>query len=168
MENANLDEIKSLLKKKIVIPIPEPTNLNPEDLQKLKWVRTIKTSTADASKTRHRDRLVSAPNLSVYRHSVHGNAPTIALSSCRIMIYILPTWIDPPISKHDKLTIFIRDKTKEFLQIIKSKRQIIYLPFHEFFTPFPQYVGHLRKNWFKFTEKSKLESTGTRPSSPGC
>lgn len=94
MEQTKVADIKFLIDRKILIPIRKPQMMRDKDFQNLKWVRAIKENSTDAFKNRHRARLVSASHLSVYRHSIHGNVPTIALSSCHIFISILPSWME--------------------------------------------------------------------------
>ena len=115
----------------------------PEELevQILKWILTIKTSSDDENEKRHRARIVSASHRSALRHSVHGNAPTLMLSTIRMLASILPTW--QTISSTEKIVVLCRDTTKDFIQSHESKRLIIYQPPPEFFAAYPQYANHL-------------------------
>lgn len=146
LEAAKKEEIDFLMKKGIVIPV-KSDELGAEsaeaELQKLKWVLTIKTSTIDASKNRHRARIVSACHLSIYRHSVHGNAPTINLSTLRTVLAIIPTWMQ--LMPGERIVVILRDVTKAFLQADKSNRLILYMPPDEFFKYYPQFIGHIWK-----------------------
>ena len=103
------------------------------ELQKLKWILSVKTST-NTGKVRYRARLVSAAHRSHLRNSVHGNAPTVALSTVRIVYSIVPSWMN---ERKDPIHIMTRDVTKAYLQSNKSERLIFYAPPKEFFTTYP-------------------------------
>lgn len=148
MEHAKLEEIEILMRKNVIIPIPHSDDMAIDELQKLNWVLVIKTSTIDASKNRHRARLVSTSITSIRRHSVHGNAPTINLSSCRITMSVIPTWMSILKQRSEgkeRTVIFSRYVTKSFLQSDKSNRLIIYKSPKELFDAYPQYSGHAWK-----------------------
>lgn len=138
------EEIDFMLKK-AVKPIPIKQVPNNVELQPLKWVLAKKTNTIDDSKNRHRSRIVSASHRTALRHSVHGNAPTVMLSTLRILTSILPTWMKLilKVSQNDRIIMFCRDVHKAFIQSLKSQRMIIYRPPPEFFEYYPQFLNHV-------------------------
>lgn len=109
-------EIDFLLKE---ADTPIPLSQVPDDvhLQILKRVLALKTNSKDNAAKRHRARLVSAPHLSAPRHSVHGNAPTVMLSTIRMLLSVFPTWMK--LAKNEKVIVFPRDVIKAFLQSLE-------------------------------------------------
>lgn len=80
-----------------------------------RWPHTNKSS---------RTNCVSASHLYFILHSVDGNAPTVLLSTIRIVVAILPAWMQQ--RTDDTIIIFYRDVIKAFIQSMKSQRLIIY------------------------------------------
>lgn len=115
------------------------------ELQPLKWVIAKKTNTADESKNWHSSRIVSASHRSAPHHSVHGNAPTVMLSTLRILSMVLPTWIQMSLkmSPKDRIVIFCLDVLEAFIQSDKSQVLIIYKPPQDFFAVYPQFHRHV-------------------------
>ena len=122
-----------------VNPIPTEHVRKIVEIQPLKWVLANKTITVDESKDRHRSCIVSASHRSALRQSVHGNAPSVTLSTLRILSSILPKWIQLA-SKHSPnacILILCRDVLKSSIQGLKSKRRIVYRPPQEFCAAYP-------------------------------
>lgn len=137
---AKRGEVEFLLKE-AVKPIPLDHVPADVEIQPLKWVLAKKTTTNDVKKTRHRARLVVASHMSMLRHAVHGNAPTVMLSTLRMLASIIPTWMQ--FSKDEKIVVFGRDVIKAYIQSAKSQRLIVYEPPPEFFDFYPHFTAHL-------------------------
>ena len=140
---AKEEEIKFLIENDVVKPIPESHVPHDQEIQILRWVLNIKRNPTSKLKVRHRARLVSASNLSTLRHSVTGNAPTIAMSSFRAVLSVLPTWDIELRKVGDRLVLRLRDVTKSYLQSKRSQRLIYYYPPSEFFQIFVEFIHHL-------------------------
>lgn len=80
-------------------------------------------------KNMHRSRIFSASHCSSLLHSVHGNAPTVILSTFRMLASILLTWIqlNLKISPTDRIIVFCHDLHRAFIQSLKIQRLIIYI-----------------------------------------
>lgn len=128
MQKAIQEEIKFLLDNKVVERIPLSEVPNDSELQILKWVLQIKRNLLHPDKIRHRARLVSASNLSQFRHSLAGNAPTIALKTVRLLLSLAPSWDQSLRANNDMLNIKVRDVTKAYLQSNPTQRLIYYKP----------------------------------------
>ncbi|MEM1282625.1 MAG: hypothetical protein AAGG81_03645 [Chlamydiota bacterium] len=142
-QKAKEEEIKFLIDKDVVKPIHISSISDAQEIQILKWVLQIKRNPTAALKIRHRARLVSASSISTLRHKVSGNAPTIGLSTIRIVISIVPTWDKQLRLKNDKMVVQVRDITKAYLQANPSQRLIAYEPPPEFFTLYPEMLNHV-------------------------
>lgn len=140
--NAKQEEISFLLRQSVAV-VPKDSICPKAELQPLRWILVLKLSGNPKLKPRYRARLVSASHRSKYRHAVHGNAPTVALSTMRTFFALLPLWIQS--SRSDPLHVFTRDVTKAYLHSDLSKRLIYYRPQSEFFEAFPQYFSHVWK-----------------------
>lgn len=66
---------------------------NDIQLQPLEWMFIIKRSIYETRHDLHRARPVSASHLSALRHTVHGSAPTVYITTIRILTSMLPTWL---------------------------------------------------------------------------
>lgn len=123
------------------VSLNPPTIPSNVELDLLNWIFSIRRLILQNG-DRHKARLVNASHRSALFHSVHGNAPTIALHWIRTFASVLLTWIslqplDSPIS------IFCRDVTKAFQQSDRSDRLIIYQTPSEFFKLYPLFHGHV-------------------------
>ena len=128
MESAMAEEIKYLFDNEVIKKIKLSSVPSECEIQILKWVLQIKRNLREIHKIRHRARLVSASNLSALRHSLAGNAPTIAIRTIRLLLSIAAIWNKKLKAKGDSIVIRIRDVTKAYLQAIKNKRMIVYRP----------------------------------------
>lgn len=91
-DGAKKGEIDFLFKHAVT---PNPVHDVPDtvQLQPLKWVLETKFASADEKKERHRARIVSVLQRSFLRHLVHGNTPTVMLSTVSMFTCIVPTWM---------------------------------------------------------------------------
>ena len=137
--NAKREEIAFLLSKPVVL-FPRRDMPKQCEFQALKWILSKKKST-NTGAIRYRARLVSAAHRSRLRNSVHGNAPTVAMSTMRILYTIIPSWIR---DGNEPIHILTRDVTKAYLQSHESKRLIFYDPPTEVFE---HYAGNEDKIW---------------------
>jgi len=142
---AKRDEIQFLIDKHAVEPVLR-AEVQPDcEVQPMKWVLFIKRNPAADPPIRYRARLVSASHLTSLRHSLNGNAPTVALSTIRCLLAIAPTWDHELRKKNDELDIIVRDVTKAYLQSMPTKRLIYYRPPPEFFQMNPQLKDYVWK-----------------------
>lgn len=132
-----------------VTPMPLTDVPDQVALQALKWVLAIKTSSEDDSATCHRALLVSTTPKSPLRHSIHGNAPTIMLSTLWMLASIFPTLVLQSKKTNNKLVMFARDVIKAFIQSLLSKRWIVNKPPPEFFKAYPQFINEV---WRRFVQ----------------
>lgn len=140
--NAKQEEISFLLQQSVAV-VSKDSICSEAELQPLQGILAIKQSGNPKLQPRYRARLVSASNRSKYRHAVHGNAPTVALSTIRTFFAVFLSWIQS--SRNDPLHVFTRNVTKAYLQSDPSKRLIYYRPPSEFFEAFPQYCFLVRR-----------------------
>lgn len=103
------------------------------EIQPLKWVLSTKRYPNSQLPVWYRTRFVIASNQTDLRHSVYGNAPTVAMYAIRIEISLFPTWSKEAAQNGSKLVFFTRDITKAFLKSIPRKRLIYYEPPQEYF-----------------------------------
>ena len=128
IEAAMAEEIKYLIDNEVIKRIKLSSVPTECELQILKWVLQIKRSLSNIEKIRHRARLVSASNLSSLRHSLAGNAPTVAIRTVRLLLAVAVIWNKQLQEKGDSIIIRLRDVTKAYLQSIKNKRITVYQP----------------------------------------
>lgn len=149
------------------------------ELQPLKWVLAKKTNTVDESKNRYRYRNLSTSYRSDLRHSVHGNDPTVILSTLRMLASILLSWIQLSlkISPINRIIISCRHVHKAFIQSLKSQCLIIYKQPEEFLEAYHQLLGEVWKelvSWNQFLQLrlkspcgSAVDSIGLTARGPG-
>jgi len=104
LKEAKYDEMRFLLNEENPVVKPIPIEDVSQELQILKWALQIKRNSIPKS-VRHRARLVSASNLSEFCDCITGNAPTIYLSTLRIVALALAVWRLKLEKKNDKLKI---------------------------------------------------------------
>lgn len=101
-------------------------------------------------KTSHRARIVSASHFYSPHHAVHGNGPTVMLSTLSMLISVLPTWMK--LSENEKLVVFLRDVIKTIIQSLKSQKIVVCQRPPKFFEftplPLPTLAG-FHKNWWR-------------------
>ena len=142
--SAQADEVRFLLKDAIT-PIAQHKVEPHCELQPLKWVLGIKRSTNASHVPRYRAMLVSAWHLSLLRHSLDGNAPTVAISTIRLLLSVAPTWSSLLRSQGDSLLLLVCEVTKAYLQSKPSGRLVYYQPPPEFFNLYPDKRDHVWK-----------------------
>ncbi len=128
LPNAKKEELEYMLRKCVKLVLSDALNSDVQ-LTGLRWVLTRKIN-AVSGKKMYSARLVALSHLSNLRHVLHGNAPTVNLSSMRAMLCITPTWNT---MSGKGVDIVCRGVTKAYLQGEKPPRSILYKPPKEFF-----------------------------------
>ncbi len=106
-KDAKKEEIEYLLQNAVKLASADDADKKAQKTG-LRWVLTRKTNPI-TGKRRYRARLVALAHRSSIRHLLHGNAPTVRLSSLRAMLGVAPLWNE---SSETGISIMCRDVTK--------------------------------------------------------
>lgn len=135
--------ITDFILKAAVTQIPISVVLDHDSFRALKSILAIKTSSKDESATRQHAHLVNAAQKFSTRPFVHGNSPTIMLSTLSILASNFLTWL--PQSKDENFVTLTRDMVKLFIQSNLSNSLNLYWLPRDFFNAYPQIINNVRR-----------------------